>query len=102
MNKQIIISTSQPFLYQLLSSTLPEGAKITSKAPVERRGLEAINIDINITIDLTKITALALATWLFKSLRRGNRTIDADINRKQIPVDQSESIEFIKKEIESE
>ncbi|MEA2014341.1 MAG: hypothetical protein U9N38_03430 [Thermodesulfobacteriota bacterium] len=102
MNKLILISTDQPFLYQRLNGDLPAGVNIISPPPIERRGLGAVNIDITLTIDLTKIASLAFAIWLCKRLMGSNRAIDANINRKQIPVDQSKAIDFVKKEVERE
>ncbi len=104
MNKEIIISTSQTFLYSFLNADLPEGVNIISEAPIERRGIDwniSVNFDIKLTIDLTKITAFAFATWLFNRIRRPKKEIEININCKQIPIDQTEAIEFIKKEIEN-
>jgi hypothetical protein len=105
MDKYITISTTHPALYGLLKSDLPEGVRIISEAPMERRSFDwniTISFDIKFTIDLTYIAAVAFAIWLSKHIRRPKREIETKINGKQIPIDQSEAIEFIAKEIEHE
>jgi hypothetical protein len=105
MKNELIITTNQPSLHYFFNADIPEGVKIISDPPIERRGIDwniIINVDITLAIDLTKITALAFALWLFKHIRRPQREIEIKINRKQIPIDQSEAIKFITTEIEHE
>lgn len=105
MIKYLTITTNQPSLYSFLNADIPEGVKITSEPPIERRSIDwniSVNVDINLAIDLTKITALAFALWLFNRIKRPQKEIEIKINCKEIPVDQSKAIEFITKEIEHE
>lgn len=105
MIKQLSITTNQPALHSFLNADIPEGIKIISAPPIEKRGIDwniVVNLDINLRIDLTKITAIAFALWLLKRIRRPQKEIEIKINRKQIPINQSEAIEFITKEIEHE
>jgi len=105
MKKLITISTTHPALYGLLNADTSEGINIISEPPIQKRSIDwniAVNIDITLTIDLTKITALGFAIWLLNHIGRTKREIETNINRKQIPVDQREAIEFITKEIDHE
>ena len=103
MDRHITISTTEPALHMFLMVDLPEGVKIISKPPTQRRSIDwnvSFNVNITLAIDLTTITIPALAIWLFTHIRRQRREIEAKINGKQFPIDQSEAIEFIAKEIE--
>jgi len=105
MEKQISITTNLSPLYSLLNSDLPEGVLIVSEPPIERKGGPgwdvAINIDIQLVIDLSKIAPYILAGWLINRCRilRGKHYIN--INRKQISVDDPKAIESVTKEIEN-
>lgn len=102
MNKELLITTDLPALYGLLNSDLPDGVKLISEPPIERRGgVEwniSVNFDIKVTIDLAKIAAPVFAIWLFKRTGILNKKIY--INHKQVPIDEAKAIEFVTKEIE--
>ena len=103
MNKEISITTNNPVLYGSLNINLLDGIKIISEPPIEKRGIGfdiSINFDINIIVDLGKISAYVFAGWLISRTKRlrGNHKIN--INRQQIPVDHPKAIELVTKEIE--
>ncbi len=102
----VSVSTNCPPLYGFLNSELPEGVKIISAPPLERRGAPGWNIDVSIdiqlVIDLAKITPYVFAVWLVNRAGRLKGKHKININGKQIPVDKPDAIELITKEIESE
>ncbi|MFH2047042.1 MAG: hypothetical protein ABIK92_18085 [Pseudomonadota bacterium] len=103
INKHISIITNCQALQPYLNSDIPDGVKITSPPPREKRGLDfniTVNLDIQLVIDLTKITATALAAWIVKKslAMKGNHRVN--INGKQISVDGPKAIDLITNEIE--
>jgi len=105
MEKQISITTNLSPLYGLLNSELPEGVLIVSEPPIERRGGPgwdiAINIDIQLVVDLSKIAPYILAVWLINRCRKLPGEHYININRKKIAVDDPKAIENVKTEIEN-
>lgn len=87
MKKQISITTNLSPLYSVLNSELPDGVLVVSEPPVERRGSVgwdvAINIDIQLVIDLSKIASYILAGWLIKRCRDLPGKHYVNINKKQ-------------------
>jgi hypothetical protein len=89
----ITINTDTPKLHSILSWETPEGMKVASSPPLREQKNFNFNIDASINIDLVidvfKISALVASTWLSKNLisQRGNHKIN--INGKQITIDQA-------------
>jgi hypothetical protein len=101
MVKKISLMTNIPALYGLLNADLPNGVAIISKRPIEKKDVSFdVIIKITLTVDLTKILAIAFAAWLCKRSKRLKGKHKVDINGKQISIDQSDAIELIAKEIE--
>lgn len=70
---------------------------------MERRDFNfnvAVNLDIKLVIDLTKISAMVFAAWFVGRIRGRNREIEVHLNGKQIPKDETLAIEFIAKEVQ--
>jgi hypothetical protein len=105
MPKQLIVETNFPPLASALSRSAPLGVVVTSRQPMEKRGIDVnmtINLDVKLLIDLTKISAIVCATWLARSIRRGKPEIKVRLNGKNIPEDEAAAIKFIAREIGSE
>ena len=62
----------------------------------------AVNFDIQLTVDITKISVFAFATWLVNKSRTMKGDHHININGKQISPNNSEAIDFVTKEIECE
>jgi len=103
MNNKISIKTDNPALYGLLNSDLPYGVQIVSDSPHKEEGFElSKTADIQILADFGKIEKDNFVVWLISRTRlfEGNHTIK--IKRQRIPVNDSEAVELLKKEIEHE
>ena len=103
MNKKISIKTDNPALYGLLNSDLPYGVQIVSDSPYKEGGFElSRTIDFQIVANLATIEKDNFIAWLISRTRlfEGNHMIK--INRQQIPVNNSEAVELLLKEIEAE
>ena len=104
MKKQISITTNFSPLYGLLNNELPDGVSIISVPPIERRGGPgwdvAVNIDIQLVIDLSKIAPYVVAGWLIKKCNRLPGKHHININRKQITVDDPKAVESVAYEID--
>jgi hypothetical protein len=107
----ISINSSSYTLYEELKSDMPEGVAIELQpirmgfkdaAPSPDNVTTALNIDIKITIDLTKITAIAVAAWLAKkysSALSKEHDLKARINNKEIPYDNDDYRTLINHEV---
>jgi hypothetical protein len=103
MNKKISIKTDNPAIYGLLNFDLPYGVQIVSESPYKGGGFNlSRTTDIQIVADFTKIEKDNFVAWLISRTRlfEGNHMIK--INRQQIPVNNSEAVELLIKEIEDE
>ena len=101
MKRQISITSNSPALHSYLNADLPNGVKIISEPPIERKGIGLdIVINIDIIVDLTKITALACVVWLCNRSRGLKGEHKVNINDKQIPIDHPEAVELITKQVE--
>ena len=99
--KKISIKTDNPALYGLLNSDLPCGVQITSKSPYKGGGFElSRTTDINIMVDFAKIEKDNLVAWLISRTRLFEGDHKIKINRQQIPINDSEAVELLIKEIE--
>ena len=89
----------------LLSGAAPDGVSVEFTPPLEHRALDvniAINLDINVIVDISKISAIVFAAWLVGRVRGGKREIEVRINGKQLPKNEAEAIEFVTREISSQ
>ena len=103
MNENLSITTDCSVLHGYLNSDIPDGVRIVSRPPFEVRGVDVnavVNFDIQFTIDLTKITAYALASWIVKKSLTMKGHHHVNINDKQIPINAPEAVEIVTKEIE--
>ena len=72
---------------------------------MEYRGFDVsmnVNVDIKIIVDISKIAAIVFAAWVVRHVRKSNREIDVSFNGKELPKNETEAIEFIANEIESQ
>ena len=86
---KIEINTNAPRLHSFLTWETPSGVKITSPPPMEYKSVDIdVSVDIILNIDVFKISALIVSTWLAKRLinQRGNHKLN--INGKQIAINQ--------------
>ena len=105
MKKSIALTTDFPVLGSFLSGTAPEGVRVEFTPPIERRALDiniAVNLDIQLVIDISKIAGIVFAAWLVQSIRGRKREIEVRVNGKQLPKNQAEAIEFVAREISSQ
>ena len=99
----ITINTDAPKLHRFLTWEMPAGVKELSPPPREYKGIDVdVSINIDLAIDLYKISKLVLSAWLFRTLtsQRGNHKIN--INGKQITIDQAKIEEVLQKAIDQE
>lgn len=110
----INIKSSSYTLYEELKTNSPEGVTIElqpitmafkDSAPSPDQITTALNIDINITIDLTKITLAMAAAWIankYISVRSKENNLKAIINDREIPIDKDEYQKLIDYEVSKE
>jgi hypothetical protein len=100
------VKTNFPLMSAYLNGDLPDGVRITSGPSYLTRSAPDFNVDINITVslvvDLAKIAPFVFAAWLVKRTRSAKGNHQIHIKGKQIPVEQSDAIDLIAKEIDSE
>jgi hypothetical protein len=98
---KIEINTNTPRLHSFLIYETPDGVEIISPRPMEYKSIDFdVSIDIILNIDVFKISALILSTWLAKRLinQRGNHKLN--INGKQIAIDQAKIQNELQKAID--
>lgn len=101
MQSTITITTDSPHFYSFLKHDMPDGVKIISEQPLQHRGAGvSINVDIQLVIDVAQITPYLVAAWLAPKCLKAIGHCNMNINRKQLPIDQANAIEFVAKEIE--
>ncbi len=105
------IKSSSYTLYEELKSSAPEGVDVELQpikmsfkdhAPSPDEIAVALNIDINVTIDLAKIGALAVSTWIankYINVRSREVELKAAVNEKPLPLEQKQSQELIENEV---
>ncbi len=110
----INIKSSSYTLYEDLKSDIPEGMNIElqpitmgfkDSAPSPDQITTALNIDINITIDLTKIAWVSAAAWIAKkyfSVQSKENKLKVRINNREIPIGRDESQKLIDSEVSKE
>lgn len=110
----INIKSSSYTLYKELKTSMPDGVDVDLQpikmsfkdhAPSPEEIAVALNISINVTIDLAKIGALAVSTWIankYINVRLREVELKAAVNEKQLPLEEKESQKLIQSEIVSE
>jgi hypothetical protein len=103
MIKALTISTKDPALYHFLKADLPNGVKIMSPPPIERRGFDlnvAVNFDIKFTIDLGRITVDAFLIWFLYRVRTPNKKIQIALGSRELPNNETEAKELLIEKME--
>ncbi|WP_164967614.1 hypothetical protein [Arcobacter sp. CECT 8985] len=108
------MKSSSYTLYEELKTNSPEGVNIElqpismafkDSVPSPDQITTALNIDINITIDLTKIAYVTAAAWIankYISVRSKENNLKAIINDREIPIARDESQKLIDCEVRKE
>ncbi len=98
---KVSIETTDSRLYYGLAHDFPEGVSIISEPPMIRKGFDVdVVVNIDIAIDLTKISAVVVGAWLYKNARQSKGRSDVYVDGKQIPVNQPEIEKQLQEAIE--
>lgn len=103
---KISINTKEVTLLKELQEDHPEGVTIIEK-PNQEITFDDINTTIDISfnidviIDVSKVTAIIAATWFANRVRSKPRItyVNVDMNGKHIPIYNPDTIKLIEKEI---
>jgi hypothetical protein len=82
---------------------MPEGVQVTSPPPKEYKGIDVdVSVNIEIAIDVYKISKLVVVAWLAKKLLSQSGSHKIIIDGRQITIDQSKIEEELQKAIDYE
>ena len=105
MISNVRITTNESRIRLFLGSTLPDGVGIASGAPLITKDFN-LDVDVNfdISINLTKIAATAFAAWLASKLKSAlsKPGVHVYVNGKQISEDEADTTKLIAYEVDSQ
>ena len=101
MEKLVTFRGSRPAIYGLVALEIIEGIRVVSPQPIETRALD-VTVNIDLSIDLTVITAAIAAAWLARMIRFSGPNAKLYIDGKHVPVDEADITERLEAQDEGE
>ena len=105
MISDVRVTTNESRIRLFLGQELPDGVRVASGGPLGTKDFNlGIDVNLDISIDLTKIAIATFSAWLASKLTSvlSKPGIQVYVNRKQITENEAEATKLIEYEVDSQ